>query len=322
MATVVRIKRKADENPADTIVLAPKAAKLWHDEDRDFTLTYAGTFKDPNCKEADEAIRQVKDSKKQLRTDPKTHTVDIASKVREEHRSASKKSRLKLLLQHRAIIEEVHSEEIDDKDLESPHKTVNSLFRLYDVVAEDFQKEEKASHEDAATEKTSTITCNDVAMVLEKVKPPELEEDFVYDVYYSHSELNLLDKQDLSVFQCLAPEDFEPEAAYESDLGLDDDDSDSNAEDNWRNDYPDEETDFERQLDYYGDYSDDGGTDFVSDRVRSLCLDIGKCTPTTRACFPTVLGSNCSYLFREQAGISTLTEYTFFFSDDDLSTED
>ncbi|KAG0413989.1 hypothetical protein HPB47_008854 [Ixodes persulcatus] len=112
-------------------------------------------------------------------------------------------------------------------------------------------------------------------MVLEKVKPPELEEDFVYDVYYSHSELNLLDKQDLSVFQCLAPEDFEPEAAYESDLGLDDDDSDSNAEDNWRNDYPDEETDFERQLDYYGDYSDDGGTDFVSDRVRSLCLDIG-----------------------------------------------
>lgn len=50
-----------------------------------------------------------------------------------------------------------------------------------------------------------------------------------------------------SVFQCLAPEDFEPEAAYESDLGLDDDDSDSNAEDNWRNDYPDEETDFERR---------------------------------------------------------------------------
>lgn len=82
-----------------------------------------------------------------VRIDPKTHTVDIASKVREEHRSASKKSRLKLLLQHRAIIEEVHSEEIDDKDLESPHKTVNSLFRLYDVVAEDFQKEEKASHE-------------------------------------------------------------------------------------------------------------------------------------------------------------------------------
>ncbi|CAN7991813.1 unnamed protein product [Ixodes hexagonus] len=294
MATVVRIKRKADQNPADTIVLAPKTAKLWHDEDRDFTFTYAGTFKDPNSEEADETIRRVKDSKVQLRTDPKNHTVDIPTKVREEHRSASKKNRLKLLLQHRAIVEEIHSEEFDDKDLESPHKTVNSLFRLYDVVAEDVEKEKDTSRE---AKKVSTITCNDVAMVFENVKAPELEEDFVYDVYYTHSELNLLETSDLSVFKCLAPEDFEPEAAYESDLGLDDD-SDSNAEDNWRNDYPDEETDFERQLDYYGDYSDDGGTDFISDRVYNLCLDIGKYS-TVRVCLPLVLISIDHFLFGE-----------------------
>lgn len=273
MATILRIKRKADGTPAETIVLAPKTAKTWHDDDSDFTFTYAGTFKNPNSKEVNEAICRVQNSRTQLRTDPKNYTVDLPTKLREEHRSASKKNRLKLLLQHRSIIEEIHSKEVEDKDLESPDKTLNSFSRLYEVVAEDVQKERDGSHEDETTEKVSSITCNDVAMVLENVKPRELEEDFVYDVYYTHSDLNLSDTHDLSVFQFLAPEDFEPEAAYDSDLGLDDD-SDSNAEDNWRNDYPDEETNFEQHLDYYGDYSDDGGTDFMNDRLHGLCLDV------------------------------------------------
>uniref|UniRef100_A0A090X8H6 Uncharacterized protein n=1 Tax=Ixodes ricinus TaxID=34613 RepID=A0A090X8H6_IXORI len=216
MATVVRIKRKADENPADTIVLAPKAAKLWHDEERDFTLTYAGTFKDPNCKEADEAIRQVKDSKKQLRTDPKAHTVDIASKVREQHRSASKKSRLKLLLQHRAIIEEVHSEETrrQGPGIATPDRQQLSsgCTTLWQKTS---KKEENASHEDAATEKTSNHNMQTTLpwCLKKRQNHRKLEKGTLYyDVYYADSELNLLDKPDLSVFQCQAPEDFEPES--------------------------------------------------------------------------------------------------------------
>lgn len=274
MATVVRVKRKADQHPADTIVLAPKVARLCDGEEVNYTFKYAGTFKDPNSEEAGETIRRVKESKKLLRTDPKIHTVDVHTKLREEHRSASKRSRLQLLLEHRAIIEETGSEEISDKDLVCPHETTHDLFRIYDVIAEDIDNDEEAERDGKSAKQISTITCNDVPMVRESAKPPEVKEDFVYDVYFSNSQYCLPPQDDIVMLHYAALEELAPEAAYESDLGLDDD-SDSNAEDNWRNDYPDEDADFECNLDYYGDYSDDGGgTDFMGDKLHNLCLDI------------------------------------------------
>ena len=72
----------------------------------------------------------------------------------------------------------------------------------------------------------------------------ELEMQYVYDIYYTQSSaIDFRDfKQDLIV-ECLADENV-MWAALSDDDDVDDlyeDDDDENAEDNWRNDYPDED---------------------------------------------------------------------------------
>lgn len=273
MTTAVRIKRKADQNPADSIVLAPKIPRRGDDDGgANYTFHYAGTFKEPDSEEANETIQRVKRSRWLLREDPKQHSTDLRSKARNLQRSASRQSRLELVLQHRAVLQEIASEDITDESLGAPRQSTHSLFRLYDVVAEDAKKDPSAEESaDESAEEASTITCNDVPMVREKVKETEPDKEYVYDVYFNNLQCDLAADKDFFLFQYETP--FGPEPSYDSDPELEEangDDSDSNAEDNWRNDYPDEDPDFERPADYYGIYADD----FVSEPLQDLCLDV------------------------------------------------
>lgn len=273
MTTAVRIKRKADQSPADSIVLAPKMPRCSDDDEgTNYTFHYAGTFKEPDSKEANETIQRVKRSKWLLREDPKQHSTDLRSKARTLQRSASRQNRLELVLQHRAVLQQIASEDITDDSLDAPRQSTHNLFRLYDVVAEEAEKDRIAAESvEGSAEDASTITCNDVPMVRERVKEPEPDKEYVYDVYFNNLQCDLAADKDFFLFQYETP--FGPEPRYDSDPELeeaDGEDSDSNAEDNWRNDYPDEDPDFERSADYYGICTGD----FVSEPLQDLCLDL------------------------------------------------
>uniref|UniRef100_A0A1E1X5G7 Probable RNA polymerase II nuclear localization protein SLC7A6OS n=1 Tax=Amblyomma aureolatum TaxID=187763 RepID=A0A1E1X5G7_9ACAR len=284
MTTAVRIKRKAGEIAADAIVLAPKIARTGNGDqavggvETNYTFHYAGSFKNPNTPEAEETIRRAKQAKR-VKQDPKLRPVDLQSKLRDEYRSSTKKKRSQAVLQHRAIIEELCTEEIIDNDVNALRESTNSLFRLYDVLAEDAGTDQatKENVDPKEEEKTSKIACNNVAMVRETVKQPKADVDYVYDVYYSAAQVSLLREDEYSLFKIGSPDAFAPETEHDSDsdLGVEvhDDDSDSNAEDNWRNDYPDE--DFEKRGSYYGDFYEEEGTDFMSGQLSGMTLNIG-----------------------------------------------
>lgn len=275
MTTAVRIKRKADESPADAIVLAAKRARATDTEDepaQNFTFQYAGTVDTLGDVEA--AIQQVKEASRH-RADPKIHPVDLQSKLRNEHRSASKQSRLQLLLQHRAILEEICSEEITDENLEAPRESTHSLFRLYDVFDED-KKSKDTKENEQAKEGTSEVACNDIPMVREPVKETTVDGDYVYDVYFNNLLCNFMSEDEFSLFRCGPPDAFSRDhnTAYDSDPGSDafggEDSDDSNAEDNWRNDYPDEEHHFREVPELDDSYFEELDTNFVSHRLDHL----------------------------------------------------
>lgn len=299
MTTAVRIKRKAGEIAADAIVLAPKISRLGDGDqaigggEADYTFYYAGSFRNPNSSEAEQVIRHAKEAKR-LKQDPKLRPVDLQNKLRNEYRSATKKKRQQTILRHRAIVEELCTEEAIDSDVNALKESANSLFRLYDVHTEDAEADQasKENVDSKEQEKTSKIACNNVAMVQETVKEPKItcnnvavvqetvkgpkeDAECIFDVYYASEEFNLLRDDGYNLFKIGGPPDaFAPETAYDSDsdLGLEvhDDDSDSNAEDNWRNDYPDE--DFEKWASYSGGLFDEG-TDFMSGQLNDLTLD-------------------------------------------------
>lgn len=274
MTTAVRIKRKADESPAEAIVLATKKAKAADTEGepaQNFTFQYAGTV--DTLGDVEVAIEQVKEASRH-RTDPKIHPVDVLSKLRTEHRSASKESRLRLLLQHRAILEKFGSDEITDENLEAPRKSSHSLFRLYDAFDEDESKDAKEN--ERANEGTSEVSCNDVPMVRETVKDTAVNSDYVYDVYFNDLHCDFMGEDEFSLFRCGPPDFFarDHDTAYDSDTGFDalngEDSDDSNAEDNWRNDYPDEEPHFRGEPELDDTFFDQFDTSVVSHRLDHL----------------------------------------------------
>lgn len=276
MATVLRVKRKADEDAASTIVLASKKAKIEtenSEESREsYVFSYAGTFKDPDSEEAIETLKNVRSARWQSRNTVKSIKTDIITKIREEHAKASREKRLQLLLSHRAILDEIKAQDTDEDEFISKHQReyTGNLFRMYNVAAHD-ESEDEEQEAGPASEENTTVTCNGVPMVRCPVTPETSQDDYVYDVYLNDAGLTLVNQESYIVEKYI--EEFVPEAADESDLEFDDD-SDSNSESNWRNDYPDEDAEFEKRLDYYDDYSDDGGdADCITDRLHTVHLD-------------------------------------------------
>lgn len=273
--TAVRIKRKADENPSDAIVLATKRARTRSEDEsgENFTFQYAGTV--DTLADVEAAIQQVKEAKRQ-RTNPKIHSVDIQAKLRDEHRSSSKENRLQLLLKHRSILKEVCSKEITDEDLEAPRGSAHSLFQLYDVFAEDKEKDDDTKENEDVEKKKSEIACNNVPMVREAAKEEKVDGDYVYDVYYNNIHCNFIRDDEFCLFRCGPPNAFAPEHdfAYDSDSEFDacnEEDSDSNAEDNWRNDYP-EDPEILKQYDMYAENFEEMVTSSVREQLNGLNL--------------------------------------------------
>ncbi|KAH8036968.1 hypothetical protein HPB51_007637 [Rhipicephalus microplus] len=279
MTTAVGIKRKADESLTDTIFLARKtaaAADTESDLTQDCTFQYAGSV--DTLGDVQASTQQVKKASRHI-TDSKMHPVDLPSKVRTEQRSASEESRLWLLLQHQRVLEKVRSEEITDENSEAPRESAHRLFRRYDVFNEGNSTD--TTENEQAKDGASEVSCNEIPVVRETVEQATADDGNVYDAYFNDLHRHFVGENEFSLFCCGPPDAFarDHDTIYESDTGSDafdgQDEDDNNAEDDWRNDYPNEEHRFPKDPELDDEFFELFYTNIVNRRRDQLDLSYG-----------------------------------------------
>ncbi|XP_033753973.1 probable RNA polymerase II nuclear localization protein SLC7A6OS [Pecten maximus] len=283
MATIVRVKRRRAEEPVENILVSCKRRKN-DEEDNSLqsSLKFAGT-----TKSRDDVSKHIRDAirKEKLQKEYKQHHVDIAYNARQNHRQQVKAARFKVTSSFRALAldnldladdetdfenkeNQKPSSEEDDKgssavvnksesDASDNQAASSSVFQLIDVEAPGGAGAVR-SYESLIQESQSSsgITCNSVPLVREQV-PQTQDEDYVYDLYFTNNRdfsFKLLES-------ALTIEAFGDDLVYEDmphqeEEHVYEEEDDSNDEDNWRNDYPDEDPHFlDNQLEtdfFYG----------------------------------------------------------------------
>lgn len=259
MATLLRVKRKISTEPSEALVIASKKAR--NDTEVETVFKFVGTLKrkeEHTDQHIDSLVKKHRSNRIQWGKNPKIRNTDFKSANRNY-----KEKRLKFLNIHRNLPDDVDAEceELEEEEaaVSSTPLTTNgtscsnetkNMYKLYDVHDEETD-ETKAS---MLNKVEDTITCNGVPLLSQKIEFRSEDIGFVYDLYMAgDGSFNPTAEKVLSIKECTLENDLVyPDNEGDSDCF--DDDDDSNDEDNWRNDYPDEETDFGNNLDYYGDY--------------------------------------------------------------------
>ncbi|GFS11537.1 protein SLC7A6OS [Elysia marginata] len=330
MASVIRVKRRRGEDPAEALLLSSKRLRKSQESQPESAiesvLSFAGTISskaEPISSHIKEAIKQRK-LHKQLHPNALDFTTgkpSVTSRARSQNAQASHNNRYRVLSGKRAldlselddktsyekdsvpipILEENSASSPSAQDGESKKeshslldnkensstctKTQKDFSEVLENPVLSTQKENFVTGDPNAqndrqefcifdiekdTERpdpffgvsqksASGITINNVPMVCRKAEP-ELTDDsqFVYDLYYTHSSLADLDLQAALTVEVLCDAAFvnerEDEDGEEGRFVYEDSD-DSNDENNWRNDYPDEDPHFFENADY--DYAED-----------------------------------------------------------------
>lgn len=124
--------------------------------------------------------------------------------------------------------------------------------RIYDII-----------HEEIENRKENTITLNGAAMIREKLNISEKEQElteYVYDIYYAPRNMQI-SREEL-YFEAVNHDYYEN---YRNDKPDWEEEEDSNDEDNWRNDYPEESSNSYDSEDLCGDYGINDRFDYASD---------------------------------------------------------
>ncbi|SAL98196.1 hypothetical protein [Absidia glauca] len=185
------------------------------------------------------------------------------NKKTQDLKTTTKQARYRLINQNRAKADKSMPPVVQS----SAEKAAEDLFQMYEAVKEEKHKEDPRLFIDEDEEDPDDIMCNFIPMVKEyltlndRVEEPE-EDDYVYDVYYC-------DKSTDNDAVIAGPNVgslmwFDQDTEYmnddtDSEVG-DNEDEDSNAEDFYQNDYPDEESD-EDYEDQYG-YEESSDVDY------------------------------------------------------------
>lgn len=258
--TLVRVKRRITDDPSEILVLSAKRSRTSEAQDAGVNggvrlLKLAGTV--DNCEEQEIAsivqkkkLPNFEELKKQFKKSNVKTSTKSRAKAKELDREAQ---RFRVVNTKRSIQEGEENKE--NQDEENIITEQNSIYQLFDIFDEKENSKEIKSH---APER---LSCNGVEMIREYVSPQNIDDDYVYDVYFAEQDA-FGDFND-SLFDGLvsvqpfcfgdsefmydeyreAPEEFK----YE-------DDEDSNDEDFRGNEYPDED-EFSSEEEY-GDYSD------------------------------------------------------------------
>ncbi|PNF27194.1 hypothetical protein B7P43_G06489 [Cryptotermes secundus] len=219
MAAVVRLKRRADEQPLEGLVLTCKKRKS---EDDEIQITpvfkFAGTVK--NREDVASHIGKILTQNRNKRG--RRNKPDVTGKLRREMRHLAQENRLKV---------------------------VNCFRALKDLDAFETEKETEVSNEDEIPFTVLDVVSGQESNPVSSQSQPELapggdnrpDAGYVYDLYYTSvaGSEGLVDLDNLSVHPLSQSywEYQDPEDS--SDMSPEEEDEDSNDENNWRNDYPD-----------------------------------------------------------------------------------
>merc|ERR1712029_252646 len=248
------------QSPAGALVLHLSAKKRKENEEnlspdspkKEAVFKFTATL---DAKHDHDSLKSALDRAEKLKNDPKS----LKRIVKKPQKAAEKDKADKRY----KIISELRG--IDSAKSEEAEKESERLFKLVDVVKDDSKEMEM---DEKGAKKVDDITCNGVPLV------KLAEEEYVYDVYTMQSDafsstdsdnsfVGDFDKMDIVDISFLDCRDMDTEKDYREDFG---NDSDSNDEDHWANDYPDEDefSDDEDEA-YYRD--DDLDLDFEKKRL-------------------------------------------------------
>jgi len=240
VGTVLRIKRKRNEDPLNTLIVHSTSSKKKKIESEETDqndnakclFQFAGTICEDEIKTTHELV-------KSFRTKSLPHTPNI--------KNIKRKAKVETKDKHQAlrykIISKLREDETKDETTYNNNDDNDVAFSIYDV-------EQQATTDIIPT--ADELLCNSVKMIREKLTLYEKEEEkrledseYVYDIYIAPDVVTVQNDEYLEIQEYY--EELVNE--YDSDVIRDDTDDENDA-DNWRNDYPDE--------DYYDSSDNDG----------------------------------------------------------------
>lgn len=183
-----------------------------------------------------------------------TSTEDRKDRLVREQKENSSKARYRVVNQNRSKA----TEDAPPVVQSSSEKAAEDLFQMYEAVKDEEESKQAKLFVDDDIEDPDDIMCNFIPMVKEYLtlqdKEEDKEEDYVYDVYYrDDADLEAEGVNNMNIGSLVW---FDQQSEYldddsDSELG-DFVDEDSNAEDYYQNDYPEEEDsdEFEDQHNY------------------------------------------------------------------------
>jgi len=212
MASYLRIKRRLEEEPAEALLLARSSKKFKEDSNENPNVfKFFGTI---DSKDGDvQTINRLLEDKKMKSY--RTKSAPNKRKITKPKASYHSGNRYTVTSTFSNV-----NEGASESDL-----------KVYDLVRE------------GESNKNDTIMCNGVPMVVETCAAETKQDVFVYDYYYS--EVGTIDDSYLDQLMSVQPVEYKYESSESEE-----DSEDSNAEGNYKNDYPDTEESCEDDLDY------------------------------------------------------------------------
>ncbi|KAG1171289.1 hypothetical protein G6F70_007312 [Rhizopus microsporus] len=281
--TILRIKRKRTEEPLEALLLQQQNEEKRLKRSNEDTgvlkvsatalptiFRLAETVEEASFSNLDEA-RKLKDRISRRiqpglsRPQTPTPIEERKEQLMQKQSDVSKKARYRVISQNRAKAMENMPPVVQS----SSERAAEDLFQMYEAVRDDetTAKQPKLIL-DEDTEDVDDIMCNFIPMIKEyltlndREQKQEDEDDYVYDVYYRDDQepnaLNVNNVGSLVWFDDTT--EYMDDNDTESEMG-DVGDEDSNAEDYYQNDYPDEEDDH----DDHDEFEEQYGYDLSSD---------------------------------------------------------
>ncbi|KAI9318642.1 hypothetical protein BX666DRAFT_1930068 [Dichotomocladium elegans] len=258
--TLLRIKRKRTEEPLDALLLQTQVHEKRLRKDTNVLTVnaealptifrLAETVEEKGLKIPAEAQRlKERISRRLMNRAPPETTEERKDRLVQEKMNTIRQARYRVVQKNR------NSAMLPDMD----------LFQIYEAVREDEDKKTPQLFPDEDNADDEDILYNFIPMVKEYLtlneRKQEDENDYVYDVYYRDDSKSADAIQNGNVGSLVW---FDEDKQYMNDKDSDSDvgneeDEDSNAEDYYQNDYPDEESDgeFEDQFGYSSEDDED-----------------------------------------------------------------
>ncbi|XP_023941011.1 probable RNA polymerase II nuclear localization protein SLC7A6OS [Bicyclus anynana] len=222
-STVLRVKRRLEDNPQDALVLVCKRMKTDTEEVSPSLFVFRGSVDNQESTHSKITVEQSNTTLKQV-----TNVNDIIQKIRKERKQFSTENRYEIVNCSRGLKDESDFDLVDLQKKEDETKDVEYIYDLYTPAKEDF----------------------DISMLDHLVSIENYETDLIFGTYR---------------------DDGLPSSEEDSE--------DSNAENDWRNEYPDsdpssiDEEDMVRAVqncNLEDDLSSDAGEDKIYDEPADL----------------------------------------------------